>query len=161
MNILVKTADTQRIDNILEMLYELGRPRLDDIVNDSGDTGNMNNAADMFRDIIGQYITDQDKTILVAVNNGVVIGMASIIFLSRLNYITKEMYIPELIVTRDFRDQHIGSKLINSCIQLAKQHNCHRIRLESGNQRKSSHKFYNHMGFEQNALSFVLNVSYP
>ena len=38
-----------------------------------------------------------------------------------------------------------------------KEKKCHRIRLESGNQRKDSHKFYEHLGFEQSALSFTLN----
>ena len=160
MNIIVKTADTQHIDDILELLYELGRPRPRDIINGTCNACSIDNNIDVFRDIVKQYITDQDKTILIATHSGVIVGMASIVFLSRLNYTTKEMYIPELIVTQDFRDQHIGSKLINSCVLLAKQQHCHRIRLESGNQRKNSHKFYKHIKFEQTALSFVLNINY-
>ena len=68
------------------------------------------------------------------------------------------MYIPELIVLKKYQNHGVGKKLINSCITLAKEKKCHRIRLESGNQRKESHKFYEHLGFEQSALSFTLNL---
>jgi len=87
-----------------------------------------------------------------------IVGMVSIIFLPRLNCTTLEMYIPELIVLEKYQNQGIGKNLINSCIDLAKEKKCHRIRLESGNQRKESHQFYKHLGFEESALSFTKNL---
>jgi GNAT superfamily N-acetyltransferase len=84
--------------------------------------------------------------------------MVSVIFLPRLNQLTLEMYIPELIVLENYQKQGIGKKLISSCITLAKEQKCHRIRLESGNQRKESHQFYEHLGFEKSSLSFTLNL---
>jgi len=32
-------------------------------------------------------------------------------------------------------------------------------RIESGNQRKDSHHFYKHLGFEQSVLSFTKNLN--
>ena len=64
------------------------------------------------------------------------------------------MYVPELIVMEKYQNQGIGRKLINACVELAKEKKCHRIRLESGNQRKESHQFYKKLGFEQSSLSF-------
>ncbi len=145
MNLIIKAATEQSIDDILEMLYELGRPRPD---------GNI----DGFRDIIEQYIIDQDKMILVAIHDDRIVGMISIMFLSRLNRITKEMYIPELIVTHDLRSCGIGTRLVNECISLARQYGCHRIRLETGNQRQRSHQFYKRLGFKQTSLSFVFDM---
>jgi GNAT superfamily N-acetyltransferase len=87
-----------------------------------------------------------------------IVGMVSVMFLSRLNQTTLEMYIPELIVLEKYQNQGIGKKLINFCITLAKEKKCHRIRLESGNQRKESHQFYKHLGFEQSSLSFTKNL---
>lgn len=78
-----------------------------------------------------------------------VIGMVSIMYLSRLNQEFFEMYIPELIVTKNYRNQGIGKKMIQACIKLARDKKCHRIRLESGNQRKKSHIFYKNLGFSQ------------
>ena len=72
-------------------------------------------------------------------------------FLSRLNRKTPEMYVPELVIAKNHQGKSIGRNVIEHCI-LATKKKCHRIRLESGNQRISSHEFYRKMGFEQSAL---------
>ena len=83
---------------------------------------------------------------MIAEHDGNVAGLVSIMFLSRLNQKNYEMYIPELIVTEDYQNQGIGKNLINSCIKLAKEKKCYRIKLESGNQRKESHQFFKNFG---------------
>lgn len=70
-----------------------------------------------------------------------------------------EMYIPELIIAEKFRRLGIGRELIYHCTKLAKQNNCHRIRLESGSQRMEAHEFYKTAGFTQRALSFTKNIA--
>ena len=86
-------------------------------------------------------------------------GLVSVIFLQRLNRAKQEMYIPELVVTERKRSLGIGEKLVEFCEELAKKNNCYRIRLESGNMRIKSHKFYKNLGFEQSSLSFSKNIS--
>ena len=130
------------------MLYELGRPK-----------PQKDSEVDSFRKLTKKYISDSDKQILIAIlDDAKIVGMASMMFLSRLNHNTYEMYIPELVVIKEHHNQGIGKKLINSCITFAKEKNCHRIRLESGNHREESHEFYKHLGFEQFAFSFTLNL---
>ena len=147
-NETIREASDKDIPVILELLYDLGRskPQKDSDI-------------DTFRKLITKYLTDSDKQILVVVLDDVkIIGMVSMVFLPRLNRTTLEMYIPELVVLEKYHNQGIGKKLINFCIALAKEKKCHRIRLESGNQRKESHQFYKHLGFEQSALSFTKNL---
>jgi ribosomal protein S18 acetylase RimI-like enzyme len=145
----IRAASDNDIPIILGMLYELGRPK-----------PQIDSDVDVFRTLVKKYITDSDKIILLAVSNGTkIIGMVSIVFLSRLNRDTLEMYIPELVVLEKYHRQGIGKKLIQSCISLAEEKKCHRIRLESGNQRKGSHQFYSSQGFEQSSLSFTLNLN--
>lgn len=146
-NVTIKKASKNDIPVILGLLYELGRPK-----------PKKDNDVDVFRKLVKKYITDSDKQVLIALNNDVeIVGMASIIFLSRLNQANYEMYIPELIVTEEYQNGGIGEKLVKSCIELAKEKKCHRIRLESGNQRTESHKFYKKLGFIQSAFSFTKN----
>ena len=92
--------------------------------------------------------------ILVAEINSEIVGLVSIILLRRLNHAKFEMYIPELIVREKHRFSGIGKKLIAKCVEMGKKKKCYRIRLESGNKRKVSHKFYRGLGFEQSGLSF-------
>ena len=147
-NMIIREAFDKDIPIILELLYDLGRPK-----------PQKDSDIDSFRKLVKKYITDSDKQILVAVfDDTKIIGIVSLMFLPRLNRDTFEMYIPELIVLEKYQNQGIGKKLINSCIALAKEKKCHRIRLESGNQRKDSHQFYKHLGFEQSALSFTKNL---
>ena len=147
-NETIREASDKDIPIILGLLYDLGRskPQKDSDV-------------DTFRKLITKYLTDSDKQILVVVLDDVkIIGMVSMVFLPRLNRTTLEMYIPELVVLEKYQNQGIGKKIINSCIFLAKEKKCHRIRLESGNLRKQSHQFYKDFGFEQSALSFTKNL---
>ena len=101
---------------------------------------------------------DKKKILVAQIKNSKIIGMISIIFLSRLNQNTFEMYVPELIVSQNYHFKGIGKKLINFSIELGKEKKCHRIRLESGNQRIESHKFYKHLGFEDSSIFFTKNL---
>ena len=143
-NIGIRTAKKQEIPEVIGLLYELGRPRPE-----------KDSDVDEFRKLVKKYLNDSDKLILVAVNNEIeIIGAVSIIFLLRLNQTSLEMYIPELIVQEKYHREGIGKMLIHACIDLAKKKKCYRIRLESGNHRKESHKFYEKIGFEYSAKSF-------
>ena len=148
-NVIIRAASNKDIPIILGLLNDLGRPK-----------PQKDSDVDSFRKLVTKYVTDSDKQILVAeLDDMKIVGMVSIVFLSRLNQTTLEMYIPELVVLEKYQNQGIGKKLINSCIVLAKEKKCHRIRLESGNKRKESHQFYKNLGFEQSALSFTKNLN--
>jgi ribosomal protein S18 acetylase RimI-like enzyme len=148
-DILIRESSSEDISVLLELLYDLGRPKPQGASD-----------VDVFSKLIINYVEDLDKTIFVAeLDNLKIVGMVSVIFLQRLNQPTMEMYIPELVVLKKYQNQGIGKKLINSCIALAKEKKCHRIRLESGNQRKDSHEFYKHLGFEQLSFSFTKNLN--
>lgn len=144
---MIRDATKDDISQILDLLYDLGRPR-------------PNNDSDVkiFKKQMQKYIADSDKIVLVAVYEEKIIGVATVMLLPRLNQIEPEMYIPELIVLKKHQRKKIGKKLVQSCIKLARKNKCHRIRLESGNQRRESHEFYLSLGFTQSALSFSMNL---
>jgi ribosomal protein S18 acetylase RimI-like enzyme len=147
-NITIRESTYDDITSLLELLYELGRPK-----------PQKDNDLEKFTALLKNYIQEDDKKILVAqIDNSKILGMISIVFLSRLNQNTSEMYIPELIVSQNYHSQGIGKKLLNFSIKLGKEKKCHRIRLESGNQRIESHKFYKHLGFEDSSIFFTKNL---
>ena len=147
-NVVIRTSSDKDVPIILGLLYELGRPK-----------PQKDSDVEIFRKLVTTYVKDSDKTILVAeLNDMKIVGMVSVMFLPRLNQSTLEMYMPELVVLEKYQNHGIGKKLINSCITLAKEKKCHRIRLESGNQRKNSHRFYKNLGFEQSSFSFTKNL---
>ena len=147
MDVSITKATEKDIPSILELLYELDRPiPIDD------------KEIKAFQNKVKDYFSDSQKIIFLAKQDSKSVGLVSVILLRRLNRTKLEMYIPELIVTKELRNSGIGKKLIQHCIAFAKKKGCYRIRLESGNQRKESHQFYKNLGFEQSALSFAMNI---
>jgi len=143
VELLIRESTHDDISSILNLLYDLDRPRpLDD------------NEVRIFKNKFGDYSLDSQKNLIVAQQDEKIVGVVSIIYLQRLDRIKTEMYIPELIITEKLRYLGIGKKLMQYCMELAKKKNCYRIRLESGNSRKESHKFYKSIGFEQSAQFF-------
>jgi len=147
-NIIIRESIYDDIPSLLELLYELGRPK-----------SQTDNELEKFEKLLKNYMQEDDKKILIAqINDSKIIGMISMVFLSRLNQNTLEMYIPELIVSQNYHSNGIGKKLINSSIEFGKEKKCHRIRLESGNQRIDSHKFYKRLGFETSSIFFTKDL---
>ena len=147
-NIAIRESTYDDIPSLLELLYELERPKPQN-----------DNELTKFTKLLKNYMQEDNKKILVAqIKNSKIVGMISMIFLSRLNQNTLEMYVPELIVLQNYHSKGIGKKLINFSIALGKEKKCHRIRLESGNQRIESHKFYEHLGFENSSIFFTKNL---
>ena len=147
-NIAIRESTYDDIPSLFELLYELGRPK-----------PQSDNELEDSTNLLKHHLNDDDKKILVAqIDDSKIIGMISMVFLSRLNQKTLELYIPELIVSQNYRSQGIGKKLLNFSIKLGKEKKCHRIRLESGNQRIESHKFYKHLGFEDSSIFFTKNL---
>jgi ribosomal protein S18 acetylase RimI-like enzyme len=69
-----------------------------------------------------------------------------------------EFWIPELVVSGEYRNSGIRKLLIQRCESLAKRNKCYRIRLESRNDRISSHNFYKKIGFQQIAFTFEKKI---
>ncbi len=147
MNCLIRDGTDADVPVILGLLYDLGRPKPQEDAD-----------VDLFRKRLMGYIMDPDKYVLVAeIDDVKIVGMMSMILLPRLNQKTPEMYIPEMVVLPEYRGMGIGEKLVDKCAHIAGKKECHRMRLESGNQRTDAHGFYKNLGFKQSALFFERN----
>ena len=147
-NLKIRDFCLSDTSSLLELLYELGchKPQND-------------HEKEIFYQLIYNYDEDSEKRIFIAeIDDNKIVGAVIILILPRLNQIAPELYVPELIVVKNYQNQGIGKELINSCVDFAKKGKCHRIRLESGNQRLNSHKFYRKLGFDQSSLSFSLKL---
>jgi N-acetylglutamate synthase-like GNAT family acetyltransferase len=74
MEISIRKAQDSDIPSILELLYELDRPKPIDA-----------NEIKIFKNKIKDYFSDPQKNILIAHSDSKVVGLVSIIFLRRLN----------------------------------------------------------------------------
>ena len=135
------------VKSIIELLAQLDRP----LPTDRYETKK-------FQKLIKSYIqfnsTNCNRGIILAATDSKIIGLVSYVLLERLNQSFREFWIPELVVSEEYRSHGIGKLLIQRCESIAKRKKCYRIRLESRNDRIDSHNFYKKIGFEQIALAF-------
>lgn len=62
-------------------------------------------------------------------------------------------------VKEKYRRNHIGTKMLDECFKIAKEHNCKCVELWSKNFRVAAHAMYNNYGFEvMDAKFFTKNV---
>ena len=135
------------INSIMELLAQLDRP-----------LPTNRNETKKFHKLIKGYIPfnfpNINRGIILATCNSKIIGLVSYVLLERLNQSSSEFWIPELVVSQEYRNHGVGKLLIQRCESIAKRKKCYRIRLESRNERIDSHNFYKKIGFEQIALAY-------
>jgi ribosomal protein S18 acetylase RimI-like enzyme len=148
MSINIRNATKFEIRPILDLLYEMQRPK-----------PKTRSEKTKFIERISLYLSGTDTQILVAEFDSKIVGFLSMMFLPRLNRTRKELYIPELAVSKKYRRLGVGKSLINEAVTIGKNKKCFRIRLESGNKRKGAHMFYHDLGFKQSSLSFSLDLT--
>lgn len=64
----------------------------------------------------------------------------------------------ELYVKEDFRNKGIGQKLLQTVIEVAVQHNCYRVYIESHFTHKAAHELYERMGFTNYGFHFTKDL---
>lgn len=141
--VLIRAARSDDAERIIQLLVELGRPKPRRI------------EVKLFEQLIDRYISDLDKEIFVAEIDSIIVGVVSIVFLPRLNRMAPEAWIPDLLVSRNYRGKGVGKALLEKCFDLARQKACWRVRLESGLSRRASHAFYRRMKMRAYAFSFM------
>src|SRR5579863_7650206 len=108
--LVIRNASSNDVPMILELLYDLGRPRPQE-----------DQDIEEFSNIVTKYLlSDPTKKIILAEYDNKIVGMASMMLLSRLNRKNLELYIPELIVQKDHQNKGIGKKLMEFCVEFAK-----------------------------------------
>jgi GNAT superfamily N-acetyltransferase len=142
--VILRHAKSKDIQGIINLQAQLDRP-LPKTIPETKE----------FEKIVEGYIHCKGKRgIILATHGRIIIGLVSFALLDRLNQSLKEFWIPELVVSEEYRGRGIGKLLIQKCESIAKKEKCYRIRLESRNDRIDSHVFYRRIGFQQIALVF-------
>ncbi|MCR4874147.1 MAG: GNAT family N-acetyltransferase [Clostridia bacterium] len=82
--------------------------------------------------------------IVKAVYNDTIVGFVA--FYAN-NLETKQAYITQIAVLKDYQKMHIGSELLNTCLKIAKKAGMETCRLEVNNCNVNAITFYKKKGF--------------
>ena len=140
----VREAQPGDWPEVMGLLAELGRP-------DVRGTDDEEQARSLF----DAYLERPDTAAFIAEMDGRVVGFVNVEFRPRLNFLTREAWIPELIVAEGARSKGVGSALLAKCEAEARELGCWSLSLESANWRERAHAFYEKEGFQDLAHAFV------
>jgi len=98
---------------------------------------------------IWQNIKNQDIKYFVAKENGKIIASCYICIISNLTRGGRSIgFIENLITDEKHRRKGIGKTILENAIKYAKEQNCYKVLLQSGNKRTDAHPLYEKLGFD-------------
>jgi len=84
----------------------------------------------------------------LAKDNNVIIGSCYICIIPNLAFNGKSIgFIEHVIIDENYRRKGVGRKLMEMAIKYAKDNNCYKVVLQSGNKRIEAHELYEKLGF--------------
>ena len=97
---------------------------------------------------------------LVAVDDsGTVVGFCSLHYRRRLNQVTEEAWVPDLVIAEELRGGGFGGALLAEAERRARARGCHQLVLESAYFRTRAHHFYETFGMTDAAKAFVMKLA--
>lgn len=99
------------------------------------------------------------NTVLVAEQQGVVVGMCQLLVFRHLQERGGRCAELESVHVRaDCRARGIGSALVRAAVDEARARGCYRVQLTSNARRDGAHRFYRRLGFEPSHVGFKLQL---
>jgi GNAT superfamily N-acetyltransferase len=141
--LLIREANADDWPNVAALLAELGRPDVRGAPEE-----------DEARVLFLSYLARPDAVALVAEDDGRVAGFLDMEYRVRLNFTTPQAWIPDLIVDEGSRGLGIGRALLEQAEELAREHGCWSMTLESATWRERAHAFYLREGWEETGKAF-------
>jgi GNAT superfamily N-acetyltransferase len=146
--VVIREARPEDWPAVTALLAELGRPAV---------VGTPDE--DAARDGYLQYLERRDAVILVAEDNGRLVGLVDMEYRPRLNFTQPQAWIPDLVVAEGERSAGVGAELLAGAEQMARDRGCWGIELESATWRERAHAFYVRQGWKQAGLSFFKGLT--
>ncbi|MCH5341701.1 MAG: GNAT family N-acetyltransferase [Acetatifactor sp.] len=107
---------------------------------------------DLWAEILTRFEQDDNMHLLVVEEGGVVVSSVQMAIIESLTHNVRPFAVIENVVTHaDYRNRGFASALLEKASQIAKEHNCYKVFLETGSNKESTLNFYKHNGFEIDA----------
>ena len=128
---LAKPEDEQKCSELLDVLAET--------------TSDPNNIFDS--NTFNKLISNERGSLVIAEEEGKILGMASISFNLALRYNGEYCQLEELVVHQEARGKNVGGLLIKETLRLARNRGCNEFGLYLLESTKHNQSFYEKYGF--------------
>jgi GNAT superfamily N-acetyltransferase len=107
------------------------------------------------QEIYCRALNNDLQKLIVCVGNGHIVGFCSLTIKNNFWQAGRLANVDELVVDVNHRGSGIGTKLMERITEIAMEHNCVRIELDSSFHREEAHQFYLNIGFKARAYLFT------
>lgn len=146
--VTVRRATADDWEAAAGLLAELGRPPV--VGTDT---------ADAHRVAFAGYLDRSDAVALVGEAGGEIVGFCDLEFRTRLNFLEREAWIPDLIVAEQARSGGVGAALLAEAERIAAERGCFSLTLESAAWRTRAHGFYRREAMPDVGLCFAKSLT--
>jgi L-amino acid N-acyltransferase YncA len=145
---IIRAATEGDVPRILELYEEL-------VTSTSQAETGRTPSLDDYRRIFEQVRAMPGHELIVAEENGEVIGTMVLLIVPNLSHSGLPWAVVENVVTdRRFQRQGIGRLMMEYAINRAREAGCYKLQLSSSKTRQEAHRFYESLGFEASAHGF-------
>ena len=108
--------------------------------------------------VIEKGLVNEYQIYICAIDNENLVGFCSLTIKNNLWLSANLGNVDELVVDSEYRKQGIGKLLMNEIEEIARNHNCKRLELDSAFHRTIAHDFYARIGFEKRTYLFTKEI---
>lgn len=131
----------------------------DDAIGGHGDTTDSS-ALPLYESAFAAIEASPNDLLFVGVLKGEVVATAQVTFITSLTGRgTKRMAIEAVQTRADMRGKGIGAKLIQHCLDVARERDIALVQLTSNAKRQDAHRFYERLGFEKSHAAFKMRLA--
>jgi PhnO protein len=127
---------------------------LDEVYKLLNDLYNNNLKYEIFAKIYKEKVFDNNSYYIVAVINGKIVGVLTSEIQTKLHREKKQIFVEDLVVDKNYRNNGIGKELLQNAIEYAKKQDCEIVELTCYLKNDNAHKFYEDNGFIKQSYKF-------
>ena len=103
----------------------------------------------LWRHLLDKFEKDDNMYLLVIEEDGKVVSSIQMAIIESLTHNVSPFAVIENVVTHiDYRSKGYASALLGKASEIAREHGCYKISLETGSNKESTLNFYRKYGFE-------------
>lgn len=102
----------------------------------------------LWQDLLEKFEKDENMYLLVVEEDGKVVSSVQMAIIESLTHNVRPFAVIENVVTHvDYRNRGYASALLEKASEIAKEHRCYKVFLETGSNKESTLNFYRNNGF--------------
>ena len=99
-------------------------------------------------EVIARFEKSDDKFLLVVEEEGKAVSSVQVAIIEGLTHNVRPFVVIENVVTHgDYQNRGFASALLERATEIAREHNCYKVFLETGSNKESTLNFYRKNGF--------------